>query len=74
MKFHYVIDNQTHRLVDVLNDPLAEHAGRSVDVATAYFIIKGYQLIKDGLGRLGMVRLLIGPWTGPPRGGYCGVQ
>jgi len=37
MNIPYVIDNQTHRLADVLNDLLADHADRSVDVATAYF-------------------------------------
>jgi hypothetical protein len=39
MKIPYVIDNQTHRLANSLNELLAEHRGRSLDVATAYFII-----------------------------------
>lgn len=37
MRIPYVIDNEEHRLADVLNEVLAEHAGRSLDVATAYF-------------------------------------
>ena len=60
MKVPYVIDNQTNRLADVLNRLLAEHAGRSVDVATAYFTVQGYRLVKDGLDRLGTFRLLLG--------------
>ena len=60
MKIPYVIDNQTNRLADVLNGLLAEHAGRSVDVATAYFTVQGYRLVKDGLNRLGTFRLLLG--------------
>ena len=37
----YVIDNQAHRMAGVLNDILAQHAGKSLDVATAYFNIRG---------------------------------
>jgi len=32
----YVIDNQAHRMADILKDLLAEHKGRSLDVAIAY--------------------------------------
>ena len=35
MRIPYVIDNQQHRLADVLNEVLAEHTGRSLDVSTA---------------------------------------
>ena len=42
MRIPYVIDNQQHRLADVLNEVLAEHTGRSLDVATAYFTVTGY--------------------------------
>jgi hypothetical protein len=66
MKIPYVIDNQTHRLADVLTGLLAEHAGRSVDVATAYFTIHGFRLVKDGLDQLGSFRLILGA---EPRGG-----
>ncbi len=42
MTLPYVIDNQTHRLADVLNDLLATHEDRTLDVATAYFTIGGF--------------------------------
>ncbi len=45
MKLLYVIDNQTHRLADILKGLLAEHEGRSLDVATAYFTVGGFGLI-----------------------------
>jgi len=66
MKIPYVIDNQTHRLVDVLNRLLADHVDRSVDVATAYFSIHGFGLVQEGLERLGTFRLMLGaePHTG----------
>ena len=72
MKIPYVIDNQTHRLADVLSDLLAEHAGRSVDVATAYFTIQGFRLVKDGLDRLGTFRLLLG--AEPLAGDHLGLR
>jgi hypothetical protein len=60
MKTPYVIDNQTHRLVDVLNELLAGHAGRSFDVATAYFTVAAFAMLKEGLETLGNFRLLLG--------------
>jgi phosphatidylserine/phosphatidylglycerophosphate/cardiolipin synthase-like enzyme len=60
MKIPYVIDNQTHRLVDVLSELLAGHAGKSLDVATAYFTVGAFGMLKDGLGTLGNVRMLLG--------------
>lgn len=45
MKIPYVIDNQTHRLADILNALLVEHKGRSLDVATAYFTVGGFGLL-----------------------------
>ncbi len=39
MKIPYVIDNQVHRMTDILNALLARHRGRSLDVATAYFTV-----------------------------------
>ena len=41
MRIPYVIDNETHRLAEVLNEVLAGHAGRSLDIATAYFTVGG---------------------------------
>ncbi len=60
MKIPYVIDNQTYRLADVLRELLAGHAGKSLDVATAYFTVAGFGMLKDGLGALGDFRLLLG--------------
>ena len=60
MKIPYVIDNQTHRLVDVLGRLLAGHAGKSLDVATAYFTAGAFGMLKDGLGTLGNFRMLLG--------------
>lgn len=56
----YVIDNQTCRMADVVNDLLAGHGGRSVDAATAYFTIQGFRLLEAGLEGLGNFRLLLG--------------
>jgi len=58
MTIPFVIDNQTHRLSDVLNSLLAEHRGKSLDVATAYFTVSGFGLVKDGVTSLGSFRLL----------------
>jgi superfamily II DNA or RNA helicase len=66
----YVIDNETHHLADVLNCVLAEHGGRSLDVATAYFNVQGFRLLQPGLESLGSFRLLLGdePADGPSVG------
>lgn len=47
MRIPYVIDKETHRLADVLNAVLAERAGRSLDVATAYFTVSGYAQVRE---------------------------
>jgi len=60
MRIPYVIDNQRHRMSDVLNAILGEHAGRSLDIATAYFGIHGFKLLQAGLENLGSFRLLLG--------------
>jgi len=62
----YVIDNQTNHLVEVLNSILETHQGRSLDVASAYFTVGGFGLLKDGLQALGNFRLILGaqPATG----------
>ncbi len=66
----FVIDNQRHKLSDVLNGLLAATAGKPFDVATAYFSISGYRLIAQGLHQVGALRLLIGsdPQTGADLG------
>ena len=62
----FSIDNQQHRLADVLNELLASTVGRPFDVATAYFAISGYRVVRDRLHKIGAFRLLIGsdPQTG----------
>ncbi len=60
MRIPYVIDNQTHRMADVLNALLEGHAGKSLDVATAYFNIQGFRLLQFGMEQLGSFRLLLG--------------
>ena len=60
MKLPYAIDNQTHVLADILKGLLTEHKGRSLDVATAYFTVGGFGLVKEGLMTLGNFRLLLG--------------
>ena len=66
----YVIDNQQHRLADVLNNILTTHQGRSLDTASAYFTVGGFGLVKDGLQALGNFRLILGaePTTGEQLG------
>ena len=56
----YVIDNDRHKLADVLNEVLTSHNELVMDVATAFFNIRGYGLLRDGLKGLGSVRLLLG--------------
>ena len=52
MKIPFVIDNRDHKLVDVLNDLLTHFQHRSMDIATAYFTIRGFELVKNGLTNL----------------------
>lgn len=76
MKIPYVIDNQTHILADILNSLLAEHRERSLDVATAYFTVGGFGLLKDGLSQLGNFRLPLGaePVSGEQIGLHPGAN
>ncbi len=60
MNIPFVIDNQQHTMVEVLNSLLAEHKGHSLDIATAYFNVGGWQLLRNGLECLGNFRLLLG--------------
>src|SRR6266446_10462240 len=60
MTIPFVIDNQQHKMADILNDLLAQHSGHSLDIATAYFNVGGWQLLRDGLNGLGNFRLLLG--------------
>lgn len=72
MRIPYVIDNQTRRPADILNALLVEHAGRCLDVATAYFSISGYRLLQQGLSGLGNFRLLLG--AEPKSGEQIGLR
>src|SRR5437870_9708816 len=72
MQIPYVIDNQTHRLADILNALLAEHRRRSLDVATAYFTVGGFGLLREGLLGLGNLRLLLG--AEPTSGEQLGLR
>src|SRR5689334_699692 len=70
MQIPFVIDNQQHKMADVLNAVLAEHGGRALDIATAYFNVGGWALLQAGLQQLGQFRLLLGaePETGADLG------
>lgn len=72
MRIPYVIDNEEHRLADVLNAVLAGHAGRSLDVATAYFTVGGYAQVRERLATLGSFRLLLG--AEPVHGSQIGLR
>jgi len=72
VKIPYVIDNQEHVLRDLLVEILEAHGERSLDVATAYFTVGGYGLIKDGLEGLGNFRLLLG--AEPQSGDQVGLR
>lgn len=72
MKIPYVIDNQNHKLADILSGLLLEHVGRSLDVATAYFTVGGFGLVQAGLHGLGNFRLLLG--AEPASGQQIGLR
>jgi superfamily II DNA or RNA helicase/HKD family nuclease len=66
MTIPFVIDNQQHRMADTLNGLLAQTVGKPLDIATAYFAISGYRLVKEKLHQVGAFRLILGsePGTG----------
>src|SRR5262249_1037446 len=72
MNIPFVIDNQQHRLCDGLNDLLAQSPGKPLDIATAYFAISGYRLVKEGLHRVGAFRLILG--AEPQAGADIGLR
>jgi ubiquinone/menaquinone biosynthesis C-methylase UbiE len=49
MHIPYVIDNIEYRLADVLNALLQRERGQQIDVATAYFSIRGFEQIRRTL-------------------------
>ena len=60
MKLPYVIDNKNYILADILNDLLADERNHALDIATAYFNVGGFDLLRQGLQRLASFRLLLG--------------
>jgi superfamily II DNA or RNA helicase len=72
MRIPYVIDNRHFKLGDILNQLLAENEGRSFDVATAYFNVGGFKLLRDPLSKLGSFRLLLG--AQPTAGSDVGLR
>ena len=60
MSFPFVIDNLNRRLADALSELLEQSVDRPFDIATAYFSISSYRIVKDGLHKLGAFRLLLG--------------
>lgn len=51
-KLPYVIDNQSHKLADILNQVMQEHPGMSLDIATAYFSVSGYRALREQMKSL----------------------
>ena len=72
MRIPYVIDNQSHNLADVLTYLLETQPVQAADICTAYFSIRGYQQIKEGLESLGSFRLLLG--AEPTAGEHIGMR
>lgn len=60
MRIPYVIDNIETRLADVLNYLLQRQSGQQVDVATAYFSIRGFEQVRTALPHVRHFRLLLG--------------
>ena len=63
MQIPYVIDNQVHRMADVLNDLLSTHKGRSMDVATALQMLANHPQVSRG-DAVELIRLLRHPQPG----------
>ena len=76
MRLPYVIDNKTYVLADVLNDLLADERVHALDIATAYFNVGGFALLREWLTRLNSFRLLLGhePGGGQDLGLHPHVQ
>ncbi len=64
MNLPYVIDNRAHTLADVLNDLLRSDAVHALDIATAYFNVGGFHLLRERLEELASFRLLLGSQPG----------
>src|SRR5579859_6160238 len=60
MRIPYVIDNINIQLVEILNYLLARQKGQDVDIATAYFTVRGYGLLRETLPGVNCLRLMLG--------------
>jgi hypothetical protein len=56
----------------VLAGLLKEHECRCLDIATAFFNVGGFELIKEGLLKLGNLRLILG--SEPTVGRHLGME
>jgi superfamily II DNA or RNA helicase len=72
MRLAFVIDNHQYQLSDTLNELLAQTVGMPLDIATAYFAISGYRLVKRRLHQVGAFRLLLG--AEPHSGAEVGLK
>ncbi len=68
----FVIDNQREQTAHVLSLLLANSRSCPLDIASAYFNLGGYRLLKDGLADLGALRLLLG--HEPQQGADLGLR
>jgi hypothetical protein len=59
MRIPYVIDNIEYCLADVLNYLLQRQPGQQVDVATAYFSVRGFEQVRETLPGVRRFRLLL---------------
>jgi len=56
-----IIDNsEGNKLVGFLNDSLSENPKTRLDIATAFFNVQAFALVKDNLGHVQRFRLLLG--------------
>lgn len=72
MRIPYVIDNGTVKLGDVLSHLLTQRAHHTFDVATAFFNVGAFAVLRDGLQGLKGFRLLLG--AEPSQGDDIGVE
>ena len=56
-----IIDNSYgNTLVSFLNMMLHDNSGTNLDIATAFFNLRAYEMVKDNLGDVKRFRLLLG--------------
>lgn len=68
----FTLDNQAHCTADALRRLAAHCRDCPVDIATAFFSVSGYRLLKDELDAVGAFRLLLG--HEPTEGSEIGVR